>query len=80
MVLLLLDLDLHEGVRVFGVEVRGAEGHLGFFEDGLLRLSDAANLIIFHEQVPVCSLSVPVDLLLQTLIRFPFGQHLIVGV
>ena len=65
---------------MFGVEVCGAEGHLGFFEDGLLRLSDAANLIIFHEQVPVSSLSVPVDLLLQTLIRFSFGQHLIVGV
>ena len=64
---------------MFGVKVCGAEGHLGFFEDGLLRLSDAT-LIIFHKQVPVCSLSVPVDLLLQTLIRLSFGQHLIVRI
>ena len=65
---------------MFGVEVGGAESHLRLLEDGLFRLSNATNLIIFYEEVPVLGLSVPVDLLLQTLIRFSFSQHLIVRV
>ena len=80
LVLLLLDLDLHEGVRVFGVEVCGAEGHLRLLEDGLFWLPDVADLIVFHEKVSVCCLSMPIDLLLQTLIRFSLGQHLIIRV
>ena len=80
LVLLLLDLYLHEGVRVLCVEVCGAESHLRLLKDGLLRLSDATDLIIFDEEVPMLGLAVPIDLLLQALIRFAFSHHLVIRV
>ena len=65
---------------MFCVEVCGAEGHLRLLKDGLLRLSDATDLIIFDEEVPMLGLAVPIDLLLQALIRFAFSHHLVIRV
>ena len=65
LVLLLLNLDLHEGVRMIFVEISRTQRHLGLLENIILFLQ-ATHLMVLDKEIPVLGLPVSaIDFLLE---------------